>query len=194
MGGLPAANRLVREDGVWKVDVLASMDLALRIAQDMLKDPRDDLPKEWQKSVVREEASPARPPLAEAGKTPEATLRAYYYYKDRGLMTKLRPLVAQSSLSMLPEKDGAGISARAQEFRGLTVDHKAVSETEAKLYYRAWFSLATKSQGGRLGVVQRLKEEGTWKFDINATIRLTLGITKGKNKRGFYDGTNEWWK
>ena len=39
--------------------------------------------------------------LTKAGETPEATLWAYYYYKDRGLNTKLRSLVSQASLAML---------------------------------------------------------------------------------------------
>ena len=40
-------------------------------------------------------------PVAGAGKTPEGTLRAYFYYKDRGDTKNLRLLVTQNSLPML---------------------------------------------------------------------------------------------
>lgn len=130
----------------------------------------------------------------DAGETPEGTLRAYFHYNDRGDMTNLRPIVAQNSLSMVPKENTQGRPARTQELRGIVVDHAEVGATEATIYFRSWFSLGTKNLGGRVYVGKLVKEDGVWKYDIKTSIQLTLGITKGKNKLGFYDGTKEWWK
>ena len=39
--------------------------------------------------------------LARAGQTSEATLRAYFYYKDRGCYTRVRQLLHRGSLSLV---------------------------------------------------------------------------------------------
>ena len=132
--------------------------------------------------------------LAQAGQTPEATVWAYYYYKDRGLVSKMRPLVAQDSAEMVSGPDGGAMSARAQELRGIVVDHVDAAETEATVYFRSWFSLGTKAQGGRPYVFRLLKEDGAWKVSVPTSMQLTLGLPKGRNDFGFYDGTKEWWK
>ena len=43
-------------------------------------------------------------------------------------------------------------------------------------------------------VAKLLKEGDIWKFDIQVSLKLTMGATKGKDMLGFYDGTKEWWK
>ena len=132
--------------------------------------------------------------LANAGKTPEATFRAYFHYKDRGDTRALRTIVAQNSLSMLPGGNTQGMSTRAQKLRGIVVDHAQEKNVEAIVYYRSWFSLATKARGGGPYVAKLVKEAGRWKFDIQASVQMTMAITKGKDNFGFYDGTKQWWK
>jgi hypothetical protein len=62
------------------------------------------------------------------------------------------------------------------------------------VYFRSWFSLASEAQGGRPYVVKLVKEDGLWKVDVRASLKLTSQITKGIGQFGFYDGTAEWWK
>jgi hypothetical protein len=147
-----------------------------------------------QQHLGRDEGLSSESLLAQAGQTPEATLWAYYYYKDRGMGTKLRPLVAADSLEMVPAEDGQGMSARSQSLRGIVVDHVDVTEDRATLYMRSWFSLGTQAQGGRPYVFQLVKEDGRWKVSIPLSLQLTMDLSKGKNNLGFYDGTKEWWK
>ena len=109
-------------------------------------------------------------------------------------MQKLGALVTQSSLSMLPEDDTQGMCSRAQKLRGMIVDHAEEKTGETILYYRSWFSLATKARGGRPYVGKLLKEGDSWKFDVKTSVQLTMAVTKGRDKFGFYDGTKEWWK
>jgi len=132
--------------------------------------------------------------LPHAGKQAEPTLRAYYYYKDRGQFTKLREIVTKESLTMVPAKDGPGMSERAQKARGIVIDHADVGENQATLYFRSWFSRAAALNGGRPYVGRLIKEDGAWKVDIPTTLQLTLALEKGKTNLGFYDGTKEWWK
>lgn len=133
-------------------------------------------------------------PPADDGKTPKATLAAYYYHKDRGQYVKLRPLVTQNSLSLIPPTDGTGMSERAQKARGIAVDHEDMGADAATLYYRTWFSAGTQSLGGRPTVAKLVKQDGLWKVDVKATLQATVAHKKGKTKLGFYDGTQKWWK
>jgi hypothetical protein len=73
--------------------------------------------------------------VGNAGKTPEGTLRAYYY-KYKGLRTKMRPLIARDSLAIVQKKDGGLMSSLAIGPLGMVVDHKEVSEDEATIYHR----------------------------------------------------------
>jgi len=131
---------------------------------------------------------------ADAGKTPRATLMAYHYHRDRGQYTKARALVAKSSLGLVPAKDGKGMSERAQRLRGFAIDHEQVAEKQATVYFRTWFSLATKARGGRPTVAKLVNEDGRWKLDLKATMQLTAAVKKGKDKFGFYDGNKQWWR
>jgi|GEM_PF-4695654 len=132
--------------------------------------------------------------LDDAGDTPEGTLSMYYHLKDRGQFVKLRDYVTANSLKQVPTEDGEAGSVRMQEARGFVVDHKEETSDEAILYCRVWFSSATKQKGGRPSVARLAKEDGAWKFDIDQSVKLSLGISKGKTSFGFYDGTEEWWK
>lgn len=132
--------------------------------------------------------------LAESGTSTEATLRAYFYYKDRGDFKSLANIVTESSGAKLPKVNGEGMSKRAQAMREIVLDHSDEGANSATLYYRSWFSLAAKNNGGRPYVAKLIKEDGKWRFDVEASVRLTMAISKGRTQFGFYDGTKEWWK
>jgi len=179
--------------------VLVWAVFAIKEARDTGRRAAEDY---WRQEAARAmESAAAKDPsggpdawLSDAGKLPEATLRAYYHYKDRGLFSELRKIVAQNSLHMVPAEDGQGMSTRAQDARGMVVEHAEVDENEATLYYRTWFSNIARFNGGRPTVGRLVKEEGLWKVDIPKTLQLTMANTKGKNNLGIYDGTKEWWK
>ena len=191
---------------VWIVVGIALLAAVLIWAALAIKEARDTgrraAENYWRQEAARElEASAAKDPsggpetwLPDAGKLPEATLRAYYYYKDRGLYSKARDVVTQGSFEMVPAEDGQGMSARAQEARGMVVEHAEVNTDEATLYYRTWFSNIARFNGGRPTIGRLVKEEGLWKVDIPMTVQLTMTNTKGKNNLSIYDGTKEWWK
>ena len=94
---------------------------------------------------------------------------------------------------MMPEKDGKGLSAQAQKTRGIVVDHAEASGEQATLYLRTWFSEGTRLRGGRPCVHRVVKEGGSWKIDLRASVALTAGIAKGIDEYGLYDGTEGWW-
>lgn len=138
-------------------------------------------------------ASEAMSEPADAGKTPEGTLRAYYYYNDRGQLSKLADLIT-NNITDKPLQDGPGRGAQTQAARGVVVDHEEFNGDEAILYYRTWFSATAARRGGRPSVARLVKEGGVWKFDVKETLRLTMANTKGKTQFGFYDGSKDWWK
>jgi len=132
---------------------------------------------------------------ADAGKTVEATVEAFHFYKDRGLYTKLSTVVTRDSARFVPDKDDRGRLRRARDLsRGFAFDHVEQSEGEATVYYRTWVKPEVKARGGRPRVARLIKEDGIWKFDAAAAKRLTSAITKGRDESGLYDGTEEWWK
>lgn len=130
---------------------------------------------------------------ADAGKTTEGTLRAYYYYGDRGQQSKLASLIT-NNITDAPLQDGPGRGAQTQAARGVIVDHEEVNGDEAILYFRTWFSVTAARRGGRPTVARLVNEGGVWKLDVRETLRLTMANTKGKTQFGFYDGSKDWWK
>ncbi len=173
----------------------AGVFLSLRSAQRTAGEPAHrPVPAVTERQEAGGESPDAGDWLPQAGQTPEAAIRAYYYYKDRGLLSKMRPLVAKDSARLVAGEDGGAMSDRAQALRGIAVDHVDAGETEATVYFRSWFSLGTKARGGRPYVVRLLKEDGAWKVSVPTSLDLTVGIEKGKDDYGFYDGTPEWWK
>lgn len=173
------------------VGVKQARDTARRAAENFW---REEAARVLESSAAEDTSGGPEAWLPDAGRLPEATLRAYFYYKDRGLFSKLRGIVVEESLGSIPAEDGAGMLASAQEARGLIVDHAEVAENEATLYFRSWFSSATRLHGGRPYIGRLIKQDGSWKVDVRATLQLTMANAKGKNKLGFYNGTKEWWK
>src|SRR5580692_10887726 len=73
-------------------------------------------------------------PVADAGKTPEATLKAFYHYKDRGQNAQLRDIANFPPSLPPPSADGPGMSPRAQQLRGIALDHAEVESDRATLF------------------------------------------------------------
>jgi hypothetical protein len=133
-------------------------------------------------------------PLSDAGKTPEATLNAYYRYKDRGQFGQLHELVINDPSMPIAEGSGAAMSAQAQQLRGIVLDSAKLAPGEATLYYRTWFSRATALQGGRPTIAKLVLVDGRWKIDLKETLRLTANNTRGKTQLGFFDGDAQWFE
>jgi len=130
---------------------------------------------------------------ADAGKTPEGTLQAYYYYGDRGQQSKLENLIV-NNITDQPMEDGPGRGVQTQAVRGVVVDHEERNGYEAILYYRTWFSISAAQRGGRPAVAKVVDEGGVWKLDLKETLKRTLENSKGKTQFGYYDGSKDWWK
>ena len=134
------------------------------------------------------------PPPKGAGETPVATVKMYYYCKDRGLFIEMRKWVREGSLSEVPSQNGKGAPISQRKFRDLIVDHQSVRESVAKVYFRTWVDEQEKTKGGRPRIAVFVKEGGVWKIDMLASVKETMIITKGQTRGGFYDGSKNWWR
>ena len=135
---------------------------------------------------------PGPPP--DAGVTPLGTLKAFYYYRDRGQFEELVEIAAMGAVPNGYSDDSNILPRKQRECREIVVDHEWEREDASNIYYRTWHSAQGQEKGGRPSKAFFVKRGEEWKMDMQKSFMENMTQTKGKTPAGFWNGTKRWWK